>query len=230
MKTWPSRFFPIIVIAFIISLMSLSAHAATGHSGTKENDDRGKPSAVLPADAKPHGYSLEDMAWITAAFNISDRLGPLPHTPFQILFQSKSQDGTFHVREGTHLYMPVVFNDDSLPIIGNFPRNVKNRRAVQHYWFSQRELGTVATEVVVDGKAVQLGARYVAGAMFSEPLADGATRYLTTAVFIAPLPPGAHTITAHFKATGDALRVDPVAEFFPDGLFEFSLEYTVIVD
>ncbi|MFM2066226.1 MAG: hypothetical protein RLZZ584_1135 [Pseudomonadota bacterium] len=234
MKDWTSRFFTLAFAVLIGTGLPWSAQAAAGHSGDRQeqrNDDqRGQRAGVLPADAKPHGYSLADMARLTAAFNVSDRLGPQPNTPIQMLFESTNQNGTFHVRENTYLYLPIAFSDNSAPILGNFPRNVLNQRAVKHYWFSQREIGTTLTSVTIDGKTYKLGARHVAGAIFTDPLPTTGTQYLVAAAFIAPLPVGVHTITAHFMATGDALRLPPFDEFFPDGFFEANLEYTVIVD
>jgi hypothetical protein len=231
MTTWTSRIFALFMAAFFCTSLPVStAYAAAGHSGASHDDDHTEQAGVLPAEARPHGYSLSDMARLTAAFNVSDRLGPLPNTPFQILYESAHQNGTFHVRENTHLYLPVAFSDNSPPILGNFPRSVLNQRAVKHYWFSQREIGTTITDVTIDGKTYKLGARHVAGAVFTEPLPTSGTQYLVAAAFIAPLPVGVHTITAHFVASGDALRQPPFDELFPDGFFEANLKYTVIVE
>jgi hypothetical protein len=224
-----SRLLSIIATTLLVTLLPAPAFAGAGHFGNSHDDDS-RVSGVLPANAKPHGISLADMARLTAHFNVGDRLGPLPHTPFQILFESKAQSGTFHVRENTYLYLPVVYSDNSPPLLGNFPRDVFNQRALQHYWFSQREIGTTITDVTVDGKTYKLGARHVTAAVFTEPLPTTGTQYLVAAAFIAPLPVGTHTISTHFLATGDALRLPPFDTIFVDGFFDATLEYTVIVD
>ena len=64
---------------------------------------------------------------------------------------------------------------------------------------------------------------------FNPPLPDDATQYLTAGAFIAPLARGAHTVEVRFKATGDALREPPIDQYFPDGLWEFSITYSVTV-
>jgi hypothetical protein len=225
-----SRLLSIVATTLLVTLLPASSFAAAGHFGNKHDDADRRVSGVLPADAKPHGILLSDMARLTAHFNVGDRLGPVPQTPFQILFESDAQTGTFHVRENTYLYLPVVYSDNSPPLLGNFPRNIFNQRALQHYWFSQREIGTTITDVTVDGKTYKLGARHVTGAVFTDPLPTTATQYLVAAAFIAPLPVGTHTITTHFLATGDAFRLPPFDEIFVDGFFEATLEYTIIVE
>ena len=52
---------------------------------------------------------------------------------------------------------------------------------------------------------------------------------LGEAAFVGPLRPGAHTVEIRLKATGDAFREEPVSQYFPDGLFEFSVVYEVLV-
>ena len=196
--------------------------------GTLERVQRA--SAVLPAWARPHGYSLADMARITAAFNVTfDGSVALPNTPFQILYSRTGSPDPFPVGQGTVLYVPVAYNDDSLPVIGNFPRNVENRRELLRYWYSQREFGAVYVDIVVDGKVHPLGAPYLVGIHFDQPLPDGAKQYIIPAAFVGPLAPGAHTVEIRLKATGDAFREDPIPQYFPDGQWEFSVVYNVSV-
>lgn len=215
-------------------LLALGAGAALAGAGAAAGDmarhghGPAHGAGVLPAAARPHGYSLEDMARLTAAFNVTDRSGPLPNTPFQILYSSSNGPDPFRVGQGTMLYVPVAYNDDSLPVIGDFP-NVENRRELLRYWFSQRQWGAVYTEIVVDGKVYSLGGAYLAGVRFAEPLPDGARQYMTPAAFVGPLRPGAHTVEIRAKATGDAFREDPVSQYFPDGFFQFSTVYNVVV-
>lgn len=185
---------------------------------------------VLPAQARPFGYSLDDMARLVAPFNLTDRSGPPPNSPFQILYQNNVTGSTaFDVARGKFLYVPLLYNDDSLPILGHFPTNAQNRLQALRYWYSQSEFGVTKMQLVIDGKVVPLGARYVSGVSFSSPLPDGATQYLTAGAFISPLSRGAHTVEIRFKATGDALRDPPFDLFFPDGFWEFSIAYSVNV-
>jgi hypothetical protein len=83
-------------------------------------------SNVLPPTAEPQGYSLAEIAEATAVFNTSGPAGRSeatePSVPFQILYISNANpSNTFHVPLGTMLYVPVVFADNSAPILGDFP-------------------------------------------------------------------------------------------------------------
>lgn len=219
-----------ILFALLAALACTPVFAGVGGQPRGEGHNHDRKGFVIPASIKVYGYSLHDMARATAAFNVSDHSGPVPNTPFQILYTSAANpDNTFKVGQGRVLYVPVAYNDNSLPVIGNFPESAERRKQLLRYWFSQRELGVVQTEIVVDGKVASLGGDYVAGVSFSTPLPDGATQYATPAAFIAPLPLGTHTVEIRFKATGDALREPPVDAYFPDGEFKFSLIYTVHV-
>lgn len=209
----------------------LLVDAAWAGAGPREDLARGPSwhrAGVLPPTARPHGYSLEDMARLTAAFNV-DRSRPLPNTPFQILYSSPAAPDPFRVGQGTMLYVPVAYNDDSLPVIGDFPADVENRRQLLKYWYSPQQWGSVYMEIVVDGKVVPLGPRYLVGVHFDQPLPDGALNYMTPAAFVGPLRRGAHTVEIRLKADGDAFREEPVSQYFPDGFFEFSVVYNVLV-
>lgn len=216
-------------------LCALAAPLSVQAGSTAMQPDHGKHhvsqgSAVLPATARPYGYSLADMARLTAVFNVGDRSGPPPNSPFQILYYNGVTGATsFTVAPGTFLYLPLLYNDNSIPVIGNMPSNVEDRHKALRYWFSQSEFGVVQMDIVIDGKVTALKAGHVAGVSFQSPLPDGATQYLTAAAFIAPLPRGNHTVEIRFKATGDALRVSPISDYFPDGFWEFSLSYSVTV-
>lgn len=220
--------------AFVRALILLCATgAALAGVGPQMAEEARTPNpgarAVLPPLARPLGYTLHDMARLTAAFNVTDRTGPLPNTPFQILYSSATAPDPFRVGQGTLLYVPVAYNDDSLPVIGDFPRNVDNRGQLLHYWYSQRQWGSVYVEIVVDGRVYPLGGRYLSGVRFAQPLPDGAKQYMTPAAFVGPLKPGNHTVEIRLKATGDAFREEPVSAYFPEGYFEFSTVYRVTV-
>jgi hypothetical protein len=186
---------------------------------------------VLPPTAKPKGYSLTDIAKATAFFATRGADGPRgrsksnePNVPFQILYDSNINEphNTFSVRPGTMLYVPIFFVSDAPPA-GNFP-DVDDRSEIEHYIFSDEELGAQSVEIEVDGKITSIvgdsaDPRYIVG-VATEPLADGGTHYITGAVFLTPLTKGTHTITIRATFTGAVVG----------GLFEFEIPYTVIVD
>jgi hypothetical protein len=122
-------------------------------------------------------------------------------------------------------YVPLVYSDDSPPIIGDLPDDVDDQPAVANYYFNPDELGAVTVQIEVDGRVSTLGPGYAVGA--ATPLADGGTRYTTLAAFLAPLPPGAHTITIYALFYGAALAAFP--DFFPGGIWEFETTYQVVV-
>jgi hypothetical protein len=172
---------------------------------------------VLPAQAQPKGYSLLRLAKTTAAFNVSDHSGAPPNVPFQMLFWT-ADNAPFHVRPGTMLYVPILYNDDSPVIIGDFP-DPTDRKALLNYWYSQKQFGVVYTNITVDGQTTSLGADYVMGVKFAAPLPDTATQYITVGAVLTPLTKGRHTIGISALATGEAIG----------GVFEFTVDYTVIV-
>jgi hypothetical protein len=179
---------------------------------------------VPPGMSQPKGYSLLRLAEETAAFNVTDRTGPPPALPFQMLYWRPRPTGaTFEVRTGTMLYVPVIYNDDSEPVLGNFP-DPTDRDALLFYWYDQSELGVVYANITVDGQTTSLGPDYLVGFISDTPLPDGATQYMTMGAVLSPLTKGQHKVVISGLATGAAL--DP---FFLGGIFEFSNEYTVIV-
>jgi hypothetical protein len=85
---------------------------------------------VLPATARPHGYSLERMASLLAFFTSTGNhlvFYPFPQfpdrsDPFQILyldFGLNPLNFNFKVYEGTMFFVPMISIDDSPQIIGN---------------------------------------------------------------------------------------------------------------
>ena len=179
---------------------------------------------VLPGLAQPKGYSLLRLAEETAAFNVTNHSGPPPALPFQMLYSRPGN--TFEVRAGTMLYVPVIFNDDSLPVLGNFP-DPTDREALLFYWYDQSELGVVYSNVTVDGQTTSLGPDHLVGFISDTTLPDGATQYMTAAAVLSPLTKGQHKVVISGLVTGAAL--EPYPDFFPGGVFEFSIEYTVNV-
>src|SRR5262249_48798123 len=118
---------------------------------------QGGGGSVLPPTATPHGYSLADMAEDTAFFNTGNRdPGDVPDTPFQVLFSPvNAPTPVFTVSPRTIFYVPVVYSDDSPPILGDFP-DVTDPAAVAHYYFDPGELGAVFIQIEVDGQVTSL--------------------------------------------------------------------------
>jgi hypothetical protein len=120
-----------------------------------------------------------------------------------------------------------MYNDDSLPIIGDFPV-IQNREALLNYFYSQKEFGTVDMTITVDGKATSLGPDYLVGVKVPL-LPDGATQYMTVAAFLTPLKKGQHSVEISGLATGKAFQDPAILPYFPGGIFEFAIIYTVNV-
>src|SRR5262245_42816880 len=80
---------------------------------------------VIPATVAPSVYSLSDMAKATAFFNTSPTRTTKtePDTPFQILYvhDAGTTTATFDVNPDTMLYVPVLYLDDTQPVMGQFP-------------------------------------------------------------------------------------------------------------
>jgi hypothetical protein len=168
-------------------------------------DDGGE---VLPSDATPHGYSLRDMAKAIALFTTSGNNSQYyPDTPFQILAEDTStvivtpSDGgidvtggnSFTVGAGTPFFVPVVYVDDSPPVIGTFPAN---EHAARKYVFDPKQFGANDLAIIVDGKRPGLHKAYVAGPVLTAPLLDGGgTHFISVGAFLTPLRVGTHTVT-----------------------------------
>jgi hypothetical protein len=166
---------------------------------------------VLPATAKPSGYSLEDMAEELAYFSTSGNdLSEYPDTPFQILYVNRNT--------GTDI-VPVAYIDDSPLILGNFPTSPSQ---TADYVFSPEQLGGHDFAIVVDGKATPLGPAYAAGPVFAPGLLDGGgSHFIQIGGFLTPLPKGTHTVTIQGTFDGAALG---------GSSFSFVTSYTVIVE
>lgn len=209
----------LLVLAGMWVLATHGVHATTGGN-------------VLPPTAQPKGYSLAEIAEATAYFNTSGPEGRNLETekalglPFGILYTSSANpSNTFDVRPGITLYVPIVFSDDSQPILGDFP-DVNDQEAVSDYYFNPGQLGAEFIEIVVDGEVTSLEPEYAVGAETPE-LPTGGNNYTTAAVFLTPLSKGTHPVTIRARFTGEAVAEFP--EFFPDGVFEFEIEFTVNV-
>ncbi len=225
-----------LVFTFVVST-STSAGLGQLMQPEHEHDSIGVGGGqVIP----PTPFLLAEAAKLTASFNTGPRTADTypKHLPFQILYQSfnpadiNNTGGlytTFNVKRGTFLYVPVIYNDNSLPIIGDFPP-AGDRRALLHYLYSQDEFGLVYTRITVDGKVTSLGPGYPVEVSFKNPLPDGATLYQTVAAFLVPLTKGTHSVEISALATGEAFSEPPFPDYFPGGVFQFSTTYTVVVE
>jgi hypothetical protein len=221
----------ILSLAVILSPFTSPSFAGTDshHEDHEHKNTRLNGGDVLPPVTESQRYSLYDIAKATANFNVSDRSGNVPNTPFKILYTSTDNPtNTFEVNHHTVLYVPILYNDDSLPVIGHLP-SVKHREALLKYFYSQKEFGMLYTTIKVDGKETSLGSDYVVGVHFHEPLKDGAKNYMTSATFLSPFKKGKHTVEISFKATGAAFSDPVIKPYFPSGIFEATTVYTVNV-
>jgi hypothetical protein len=153
---------------------------------------------VLPASAKPRGYSLAKIAGATAVYNTGFTTGnpatpPPPEVPFEVLVA----DAT--VKPGTMLYLPVFYASDSGTPPPGFPSDITDQ-AADAAFLDEYVLATYGVEafiVQVDGKTTVLDDAYIVG-VTTPPLLDGTppgTQYITSAAFLTPLTPGQHTVS-----------------------------------
>jgi len=167
---------------------------------------------VMPANANPHGYSLDDMTLKLALFQTSGNQPQYyPQTPFQILYTDPNKPPTvsdlacpdlgqgilvtnhnsFVVPFGTPFFVPLWSVDDSPPIIPPFP--VQSSMA-GYYFFDPQGVGGRDFEVIVDGQIAKLGPPYVGGPV-TAPLLNGGSHMVLLGAFITPMSVGTHTVT-----------------------------------
>jgi hypothetical protein len=207
--------------ALLVSALCFGTLSATTGATRAADEDRG--GRVLPASAKPYGYSLDDMAQLMALFDTSgNSMQYYPTTPFQILFlpgfasvfsTSTCSDGkpgsittgaqTFPVIAGTALFVPLFFFDDSPPVVGTWPTE---KSMFASYIFGPADFNAQGMEIIVDGRVRALGAEFLGGPALqtSPPLLDGGGSHLVQlGVFLTPLSVGTHTVTIKGEA-GDS--------------------------
>ncbi len=126
---------------------------------------------VLKPEAKPHGYSLTDMASAITLFSTSGNSSAYyPNTPFQILSEDTSTvvvtpesggivvtaTNSFTVTSGTQFFVALYYADDSPVVIGTFPTDecsaaayifdqCKSARRTSRLSWMARALASVAT-------------------------------------------------------------------------------------
>ena len=158
---------------------------------------------VLPANATPNGYSLWDMAALTAVDNVGGSV--TPNVPFEVLVGSIS---AYTVNSGTTLYVPILFTDDSPPVFSPppFPADITDQSADAQY-LDAVALGTYGVSGLfldVDGNTTPITDAYVTGAT-TAPLPDGGgTHYIVSAAFLSPFAIGEHTVDIGGYINGNA--------------------------
>jgi hypothetical protein len=189
-----------------------SALAEDGHGGK-----------VLPAQAKPYGYSLDDLAAQLALFSTGNNNPQYyPQTPFQILFGDSSktqfvnvtcpngQSGvrqvgvnSFVVQGRTPFFIPLFYVDDSPPVLGVFPAD--HSTAID-YFFSPNQVGGRDFKIIVDKEVTEIGSDYLAGPVGTQPLLDGGgSHFIQLGAFLTPLKAGTHTVTIKAQVAGALL-------------------------
>jgi hypothetical protein len=188
------------VLVAVLGVLTVTASALAGGGN------------VLPASAKPKGFSLSDIAVATAVYNTGSASGnpatpPPPDVPFEILVPSSAN---YTVKPGTMVYLPIFFADDTDSLYPGFPADITDQAADAAYLdaYALANFGTTAFIVQVDGRTTTLDDDYICG-VTTAPLLDGTppdTHYIISAAFLTPLTPGEHTV-----AIGGIINGAPVA-------------------
>lgn len=156
---------------------------------------------VHPSGANAKGYSLIEMAAITAYYNSTYIFfgpnyspNPVPDVPFQILVANAT------VSSGTWFYVPAFYADDAGGAPPGFPTDIDDQAADAEYVENVllTNYGISALGVTVDGEFTALDGSYISGVTSPVPLIDGApplgSHYICLAAFLTPLSPGAHEV------------------------------------
>ncbi len=203
----------------VAASLILAGAIASGQAGS---------GSVLPPEARPLGYSIDDMASAVAIFSITGNdPAYYPDTPFQIIYrkgplQDPTGANTFVVKPGTFLYLKFFFINDAEPVIGDFPTD---KSEVAGYIFGPDQLGGHDLEVEIDGQITSLDSPgYVGGPVATPNSPDGSENLLQIGAFVSPLKKGTHTIVIRGVFDGQAF-VDAVG-----GPFTAEITYTVIVE
>lgn len=186
---------------------------------------------VMPASAKPHGYSLRDMTRATAPFTVhGNDPAYYPDTPFQILSLTDinyetvgsgvlaTGTSSFSVTPGTNFFVPIFNVNDLPPVLGVFPTTPA---AARPYFFGQAQYGGKNLRVVVDGHSTSIDAAYLSG-----PVAvpgDEATHVITLGVFLHPMSVGTHEVRIRGGIHGDLVDDTYGASFIKED-FTYTVE------
>jgi hypothetical protein len=224
---------PVTSLAGFGNIEIPSSEAGTEIPSSKTDQLHG--GEIMPSSARPHGFSLSDMAADDAQFVTSGNTQSFPTTPFQILFADppinfspvqgngllETGSNSFSVPPGTMFYVPIATVDDSpLVLGGTFPTSPS---AARSYWFDSSQLGG-SDSITVDDRTTPIGATYLVGPISTQPLPDGGgTHVITMGVFLTPFKKGTHTVSISTRFDGAFI---PQAGFnFIHG--EFTYEVTV---
>jgi hypothetical protein len=167
---------------------------------------------VMPASAKPHGYSLVDMTKELALFSTSgNNPAHYPDTPFQILYTANfdaqpvgggivvTGTNSFRVAKNTKFFVPLVNVTDSPPVLGVYPTTPAEATT---YIFEPSQVGVHGFEIVVDGTSTPIGAEYLAGPV-TTPVDVGGTHTIALGAFLNHLRHGTHTVEIRGTLGGD---------------------------
>ena len=212
--------------AITASVFTLVAGLAIASAGAAWSGGSG----VRPASAKPHGYSLTEMAAAVAPFTMGENDPALyPDTPFQVLYVNDidfqmvgsgvvaTATQSFEVSPGTQFYAPILNSTTIEPVVGTFPSTPEE---APFNFFDPSEYGGTF-EIEVDGSTTPIGPEYLAGPMSID---GGEDQIVTLGAFIGPLSPGSHTIVVRGMVDGDA-----VAEAHGISYIDFEFTYNVEV-
>jgi hypothetical protein len=174
---------------------------------------------IMPPEATPLGWSLDDMAAAVANFSISGNDPAFfPDTPFQIIYRHPGN--SFNVEPGSYFYIKFFFIDDSPPIAGDWPADQDEAAG---YIFDPDQLGGHDLEIIVDGKSNSLDdPGYIGGPVLTPDSPDGSEHMIQMGAFLSPLPPGVHHLT--IQGVFDGPILDPFG-----GPLAFHIDYTVTV-
>jgi hypothetical protein len=206
---------PVAILLAIVMLVSLAVADGGGN--------------VMPASAKPHGYSLDDMTLKMALFQTSgNNPAYYPQTPFQVLYINFMAGGatsspvpcpapnggmgdlftgtnSFVVRSGTPFFVPLWSVTDSPPVLPPFPYHAS---MAGHYFFDPQLVGGRDFEVIVDGQSTKLDKSYVGWRITpdNQPLLDGGGHGIVIiGAFLTPMSVGTHTVTIKGQLAGAGL-------------------------
>jgi|SRR5271166_1479200 len=214
---------PVCLSTLIILTLALLLALGATPTVVFAKDEEPEGGNILPPGARPHGYSLDDMARLLGQFTTSgNKMKYYPATPFQILYSMPPTPGgppptsipcqnggsgvldsgsnTFKVTPGTEFFVPLFGVDDSPPVLGTFP---KDDEGAIPYFFGSNQYGGRDFGITVDCRTTWIGPGFLAGPVQTPPLLDGGgTHFIQLGAFLTPLSLGLHTITVQGQIDG----------------------------
>lgn len=201
-----------VALAVVCALLGLSL---TGVEGALA-----RTASAPPLPFAAGGWDVTRMAGELAQFSAAgNSLSLLPSTPFQILYTDEAAgsvtataDGgleaeggnTFTVDRGRQFFAPVIYLDDSPPVLGTFPSSYLDG---VRYFFAPDQVGGRGFAVTIDGSRYPIGPLYLSRPVTTPPLSDGGgTHFLLLGAFLAPLASGTHAILVSGGVYGALLK------------------------